>query len=317
MHLTSPEYDEFVERHATWNFVVNLLDLTFFNLASSLVLGATVLTLYASHLVESAVLIGLVITVQSVGAFLPQLLMSRQAERSPIKKKLVGRITIFERIPYGWLCLLILLVPDMPRWLAYVILLVSLAIGTGAGGLGSPAWKSMLSKVVPARRRGLLFGLGGALGSLLGLGGAWLSRYLLATYGYPRAFAYIFGLSFVFQMCSYCAVMLTREAPREPEYAPLSAKEYWRRLPLVLKRNPNFTRYLGARSLIVMGTMAGSFYVIYAQSRFGVPDEFAAELTMAALLTQAICTPLLGVVADRKGLKRMLELATVLQLLAM
>ena len=66
-----------------------------------------------------------------------------------------------------------------------------------------------------------------------------------------------------------------------------------------------------------MGSMATAFFMIFAKARFGVPDAFAAELTMAALISQAVFMPLLGVVSDRKGLKWLLELATVLQLAAM
>ena len=317
MEQSGNEYERFIERNATWNLVVNLLDVTFYSLAMSFIFGATMLTLYASYLTDSALLIGLVPMVQSLGFYLPQLLLSRQAERLPVKKWMVARVTLVERLPYSWLALLILLVPDMQPGLAYGILLFSLALGTGAGGLGAPAWKAMISKVIPANRRGFLFGVSSALGSVLGLGGAYLSRQLLATYAYPRTFAYSFGLCFIFQLASYGSLMLTREPPRQPEAKSVSARDYWRRLPKVLKLNPNFTRYLVARGLIVMGTMATAFYVIYARARFGVPDEFAAELTMAALLSQAVFTPLMGVVSDRKGLKWLLEFSTVLQLAAM
>ena len=251
MQLSDQEYEGYIQRHARWNFTVNLLDLTFYHLAMSFIFGATVLTLYASYLTTSAELIGLVPTIQSLGFLLPQLLLSRQAEQRAHKKSLVVRISIVERLPYLWLALLILFVPQMPRGLSYGILLVSLFIGTGAGGVGAPAWKAMLSKVVPPRQRSFMFGLS----SLLGLGGAWLSRHLLATYAYPRSFAYSFLLCFVFQVVSFICLTLNREPARQPERAPLAAREYWRRLPRVLGRNRNFRRYLAARSLVILGTM--------------------------------------------------------------
>jgi len=317
VHVETDAYERYIQRHARWNFTVNLLDLTFYNLAMSFIFGATVLTLYASYLTDSALLIGLVPTVQSLGFALPQLLLSRQAEQQAHKKSLVVRISIVERLPYLWLALLILLAPQLPRQLSLGILLVSLFIGTGAGGLGAPAWKAMISKVIPPRRRGLMFGLSSALGSVLGLGGAWLSRYLLATYSYPRSFAYSFGLCFCFQVVSYICVALNREPRRQPERTPLAAREYWRRLPLVLRRNPNFCRYLGARALVIMGTMSTAFFMVYARQRFGVQDAFAAELTMAALVSQALLTPLLGSLGDRRGNKWLMQLASVLRILAM
>jgi MFS family permease len=317
MQFEASDYERYIQRHARWNFTVNLLDLTFYHLAMSFIFGATVLTLYASYLTDSALVIGLVPTVQSLGFTVPQLLLSRQAEQRAHKKDLVVRISIVERLPYLWLALLILLAPQLPRQVSLVVLLVSLFIGTGAGGLGAPAWKAMISKVIPPRRRGFMFGLSSALGSVLGLAGAWLSRYLLATYSYPRSFAYSFGLCFCFQVISYICVTLNREPPRQPERPPLDAREYGRRLPLVLKRNPNFCRYLGARALVILGTMSTSFFMVYARQRFGVHDAFAAELTMAALVSQALLTPLLGALGDHRGNKWLLELASLLRLGAM
>ena len=89
MQLTQEAYAREIERHATWNLVVNLVDITFFNLAMSFIFGATVLTLYASHLTNSALLVGLVPTVQNLAFVLPQLLMSRQT-RAPAREKVAA-----------------------------------------------------------------------------------------------------------------------------------------------------------------------------------------------------------------------------------
>jgi len=115
---------------------------------------------------------------------------------------------------------------------------------------------------------------------------------------------------------SFIFFTLNREPARAPERQPLAAREYWRRLPLVLKRNPNFRRYLGARVLVILGTMGTAFYMVYAKQRFAVPDTFAAELTMAALVSQAALTPLLGWLGDHKGNKWLIQLASVLQMVS-
>lgn len=142
VELGQQEYEQYIARNASWNFWANLLDLTFYNLAMSFIFGATVLTLYASYLTELAVLIGLVPTVQNLGFNLPQLLLLRQAEQHPHKKTLVLRLTLFERLPYFWLGLLILWVPQMPRGLGYGLLIFSLFIWWDAGtGLEGHAFK--------------------------------------------------------------------------------------------------------------------------------------------------------------------------------
>lgn len=125
-------------RDARWNWTVNLLSNAFFSLALSFVFGSTVLTLYASHLTRSAVLIGIVPSIQGIMTVLPQLLMSRQTERLPVKKKLFAKVNILERVPYLWIGLLILFVPGMPPMASYWILVLSLMLAWAAGSLGRP-----------------------------------------------------------------------------------------------------------------------------------------------------------------------------------
>jgi len=313
--LTRDEYEAFVERNARWNFVVNALDLTFFTLAVSFVYGSTVLSLYASYLTTSATLIGLIPAIQSVGYFLPQLLASRKAEQYARKLPVVRKISVMERLPYLFVALTVLLWPQAPAWLAYTILALSLAVATGSGGLAGPGWNSMLAKVIRPQWRGRLFGLSHATGALLGVAGANLSRHVLATYAYPTSFGICFLLCFFFQVLSWTCLTLNREPPKEPSVEALSVKAYMRRLPCVLRENPNFSRYLVGRVLIILGAMGTSFYIVYARGTFGVSDAFAANLTMAALISQAASMPLLGWLADRRGHKWLTELSTVFGML--
>ena len=52
---------------------------------------------------------------------------------------------------------------------------------------------------------------------------------------------------------------------------------------------------------MTLGTLGVTFYVVYRREAFGVSDAFAATLTMVALISQAIGTPLLGWWGDRFG----------------
>ena len=169
----------------------------------------------------------------------------------------------------------------------------------------------MLAKVIPVRRRGTLFGTSSALGGVLGFGGAIVSRHILATYGYPLSFAISFGLCFLFQAVSYLCLVLNREPARAPEAAALSARDYWRRIPGMLRSHPNFVRYLIGNALLTFGTMGTALYIVYARRTFGISDAMAGNLTMAALIGQSLSAPIMGRLADRRGNKWLLELAGI------
>jgi len=79
-----------------------------------------------------------------------------------------------------------------------------------------------------------------------------------------------------------------------------------------LRRDPNFCRYLVARALIVLGGMGTALYIVYGKRAFAVTDAFGADLTIAALVTQTAATPLLGMLADRRGNKLLAEISALL-----
>jgi MFS family permease len=314
MTTPSAEYDAYLCKHQNWNFWVNVVDLAFFALAGSFIFGSTVLSLYTAYLTDSKVLVGLIPAIQNVGYYLPQLFWAQRIEQLPRKKPLLLRVSVIERVPYLFVTLGILLWAGAPWQFSYVVLALSLGLATFSGGLVGPAWQNMLAKVIPVQRRGRMFGLGQALGGLLGLAGAAVSRYLLAEYAFPISFGLCFLLSFIAQVISWTSLSLNREPPLASGRQALSARNYVRRLPGILRRNHNFARYLAARGLIILGTMANTFYVLYARHEFAVTDAFAAELTMVALLSQTLSNPLLGWVADRKGWKFLTEICTLLAL---
>lgn len=310
--LSPDEYQAAIRRNQTWNFVVNLADLSFFHLAVSFIYGSTVLSLYTNHLTTSALLIGLIPAIQNVGYFLPQLVTARHSERLARQKPFLLKISVMERLPYLVIALNCLLRPDAPAAVSYAILAVCMAVANLSSGLGGPAWNHMLSKVIPVERRGFFFGLSSAIGGLLGVAGAMLSRYVLGTYAFPTSFGICFLLCFGCHVLSWLSLSQTREPPRQPQAEATTLGEYWRRLPGVLRRDPNFCRYLGARALIALGTMGTALYIVYGKRTFAVSDAFAANLTMAALIAQTAATPLLGMLADRRGNKLLAEISALL-----
>jgi len=301
-----------LKRYEKHNFIVNVLDLTFYELALSFIFGSTVLSLYTSYLTSSAFLIGLVPAVQNVGFFLPQLLLSQKTETLALKKPFIMRISVMERLPYLVVAVLIFAWPGAPPWLSYGVLLLSLGTGTFSGGLAGPAWHAMIAKVVPPARRGLMFSLGRAIGAGLGLLGALLSRRILADHAYPISFGICFLLSFMAQVASWFCLSLNREPSVPTLRQSVDRRAYLRGLPALLRRDGNLCRYLVARTLVILGGMAGAFYIIYARRAFGVGDAFAGELTMAALAAQVTLVPLLGWLSGRRGHKWLAELGALI-----
>jgi len=306
---SSAEVQAFVDRNLAWNFAVNVTVSALYQLAMSFIYGSTVLSLYVSYLTDSAVLIGLVPALQNAMFLVPQLLLARHAESLAYVRPWLSRYNLLERVPYGLVALLIFVWPEAPQWLSYAVLLFALCTAMAGGGISNPAWKKMISKVVPVRRRGIMFGVSNALGGLMGVGGAVLSRMIFERWDYPTTFGLSFLMCFFVQMLSWGVMNLNREPVVESAPVVQTGRDYWRRLPRLLREDMNFSRFLIARTISVLGGMGMAFYVVYAREAFGVSDTFAAQLTMAALAAQTVSTPLLGQIGDRAGHKLLMELS--------
>ena len=305
-------YRAAIRRNAGWNFWVNIGDLAFVNLAGSFVFISTILPLYVSYLTESRVLIGLIPAIYIVASHVPQLLMAARAESLERKKPWIVRVSVFERIPWLILGLGILLWPAAPGWFSYAFLVAMLLFSQGAVGVASPAWRAMLANIIHPDRKGLMFGLGGAFGGLMGAAGALLARHILETVAFPLSFGLCFVLAFAGQAISWTFLTLNREPPRRADRPRVRLGPYLKELPAMLRGDPNFARFLISQLLVIFGTLGVTFYIVYGREAFAISPAFAASLTMAALLSQALGTPLLGWWGDRFGHRAATEVAALL-----
>lgn len=306
-----------IEQHYRHNFVVNVLDFAFYSLGLSFASFMTILPLYVSRLTTSTVLIGLVAALANTGWTLPQLFTAHLVGRLPRKRPYILIASTGERLPFLFMALAILAWPQASRAISLAAFFVLITVYSFSGGLTSVAWQDYIAKLIPLRRRGFFFGTANSLSGILGTVGAYGSSLLLERYPFPHNFAACFLAAFVAVSLSWLFLYLGRE-PAVPSNEPaISQREYWRRLPALLRQDRNFVCYLLSRSVIILGGMAGGFITVYAVSRFRIPDRTAGWFTASLLIGQAISNPLLGRLADQKGHKLVMELATLLTALAM
>ncbi len=298
----------FVERHYRWNFLANFMDLCLFWFGNSFISGVTILPLFVERATGSRFLVGVVAALSQAGWYLPQLLTANYVERRPLRKPIAVNIGFFsERLPLWVLALsAFLFVPSRPGPALALFFVAYTWHVLGAGAI-APAWQDMVARVIPAERRGRFFGLASFAGSALGAAGAVVSASLLARFPFPRGFAWCFLIGATFIQASWCFLALVREPPISTAKEPIPQGAYFRRLPAVLKKDPNFRAFLGSRVATGLGRMATGFATVYAVARWGLPDSVAGTFTMTLLLSQMAAYLFLGFVADRRGHKVVLE----------
>jgi MFS family permease len=309
---TDSVFEAEVARHYRRNFIVNALDLSVFMGGYAFMSASSVLPVFASRLTSSPLVIGLVAALPVVGWLLPQVFTAPWVERLPRKKPFVVLSSLFgERLSIIVLALLVWQTSALGPRLTLTLFLIVLTWHSFGAGIVATAWQDMIAKVIPVRARGRFFGLSFFGGSALGLAAAAAATVILARYPFPTNFAICFTITAVCLVISFLCLMATREPARYDPRPPQSVRAYGRGLLLLLQQDANYRRYLLSRLAWGWGTMGTGFIAVYAARRFQLPDQVAGTFTGILVASQMATNLVLGELADRRGHKLILEIATL------
>ena len=293
-----------------WNFNVNVLDNMFYALAISLVSQETIMPLLVSKLTDSTVAIGLIPAIFSLSFLLPQLFVANHAER--LKRKLPFVLLgsgLLQRLPYPAIGLALLLFAVGAPGIALALFFIGIATAAFGGGIVTPAWFTMIGKVVPLRRRGIFFGLADGGGLLMGVVGAYFVGRILDAVEYPGNFTLLFLIAGVPLAISWCWLALTREPASDDVKEAVSLRHYFRQLPAVLRQHSNYRRFLIGYALLKLSMMAVSFFIIFGDRNYALTGADIGLLNAFFIGTQAVLRLLFGWLGDRWGHKRNLVIS--------
>lgn len=297
-----------VRKDLKYNFSIGLFDGSLFGVALGFASFSAVLPLFVASMTDSALLIGLVPAIHSVGWQLPQLFTASHVSRLRRYKSTVLMNTIHERLPFFGFGVIALLMPYIGKDLSLILVFLFLTWQGLGGGFTANPWTSMISKIIPSDSRGTFFGLQAGLANLFISGSAILAGYLLDFLASPWNFAVCFFLASFFFALSWFALARTREPEDLEKIIPEEKTHFWADSKQILKRDINFNWFLIARFLSQFATMGFSFYIIYALRQFNMDSVTAGFLTATLTISQTVANIGMGWVGDRIGHRAMLIL---------
>ncbi|MBE0669467.1 MAG: MFS transporter, partial [Anaerolineales bacterium] len=262
-------------KNLKYNLAVNLADGGLFGAALGFASFSTILPLFVASMTDSALLIGLVPAIHSVGWQLPQLFTASGVSRLRRYKRTVIMTTIHERAPFLGFALVALLLPFISLQTGLVATFLLLIWQGLGGGFTANAWTSMISKIIPPEARGTFFGLQAGLANLFVSGAAIGAGYLLDYLASPWDFAACFFIASIFFAISWFFLSLTREPEDTEKVIPEEKTHFWDDSKKILSKDKNFNWFLAARFLSQFATMGFSFYIIYALRRFDMTPVVA------------------------------------------
>nr|MDQ2732739.1 MFS transporter [Armatimonadota bacterium] len=293
---------EKLPRDYWWNFIVLTGDAGAYFVAISFVDLITVLPLFFQSAYESlknqhpgahpffqpALLAGLALGIRRCGWLLPQFFSARAVSAGRRKKAAVLLACWIGRLPV--LLVALYLSGAFFKFdpaAAVILLLVVWTLFSVSEGMSGAPWMTLVSLVIPERRRGRLFGAMQIAGGVLACGAGVVVSRLLGKDGppFPQNFAILFGGAFAMLMVSQTFLYLIREPEAEgPEPPAPPLLPYLRQLPELVGSNRPFRLMLGVQILGSLGDMAAPLYILFALNRLHAPASMAGfylSVTMA------------------------------------
>lgn len=282
-----------------FNFTVNVLDGAFFGAALGFASFITVVPLFVSSMTDSAILIGLIPAIHSMGWQLPQLFTANRVARLRRYKPMVMWMTIQERLPFLGLAVVAWLLPSMSVRIALLLTFFFLVWQGLGGGFTATAWQSMIGKLIPGERRGTFFGVQSASANLLASGAAVAAGLLLERLEAPFSYAVCFLLASLAMGISFIFLGLSREPESSPEEVEGVQEQLWSKMVGILRKDANLRWFLVVRMLSQLAIMGFAFYTVYAVRNLGMTEGVAGLMMGVFTFGQIIANPLMGWIGDR------------------
>ena len=305
-----------LKRNLKFNYLANVADGGFFGMALGFASFSTIIPLFISTMTHSALIIGMIVAMHSLGWQIPQLLVARRVSVQKNYKPMVMILTIHERIPFLGLALIAFFLPQLGPTLGLWLVFFMLVWQGVGGGITANPWQLMINKVIPPEYLATFFGVQGAMANLLASGGAILAGLLLDRNAYPFNYSYSFAIACIFLVFSYFAVGLTREPDHVLAPPVENQPNIWRSTFLILKKDRNFFWLIVGRMLCQFGVMGSTFYAVHVVQNLGASEVAAGGLASVLMIASFVMNIVLGRLADRWSKRGVLEIGAISMLLA-
>ena len=299
-------------RHLRRNWMAFFGDYVFFGIGLTFASTTTILPAFAAALTNNKILIGATSAIWTGGWLLPQIFAAHYLSNKPRKwpimfwGELIGR-----PIMAVFVIWLLVAGPRFPS-LTLIFFFITITYFAMTDAVVALTWFDMMGKALAPETRGRMIGIGQVVTGLAALGAGALIRYALSAQGpaFPYNYALILGMaSAAFTLSEiFCALIV--EPPEAVAEVRPTIREFLPQLALLLRTDLAFGRVTLVRLLAGLGALASTFYVLYATQVLNLPPASIGLFAGAATIGTALAGILLGVVADRLGTHRVIQIVT-------
>jgi len=291
--------------HYTWNAWAIGLDSGLFNVGITFISSTTVIPAFVNRITHSELIVGLASGMISGAWLLPQLIIASAMARTPRKKPTMVWGAWVSRAGLLGLALAIWLLGERHPLTALGIVLAGMFCFFVLDAVVSIPWFDLLAKVIPARRRGMVLGLGQAVGGIGGIGVGLLVSAALREGGplaFPANYAALFAAASVILMLAAVALTCIREPDTQAAAKEMpSMRQVLKTMPRLLAQDRPFMRLMITRVLAGFVTVASAFYVLNATQNLGLGAQATGMFVSAQVAGSLTAGLLMGAIQGKWG----------------
>jgi MFS family permease len=243
----------------------------------------------------------------TIGFILPGVFLAHWIERLTFVRPFVLLTGVAQRLPYLLAALVLFVWGDTVPGVAVPALVLTPLLSGLAGGVSATAWKELIAKTIPARRRASLWAIRFVIATLIGFAASRIVSAVLRAHPGARGCAILHLLVFGFVLASFGVFLATKEPrlPPRPVKPAASWQAFVRSVPDIVAGDRRFARYLAGLVLYNAIFVMLPFLGIQALRVAGLPDSALGALLFAQMLGGLAGNLLGGVVGDVWGGKRL------------
>ncbi len=300
-----------------WNFFVGLMHGVLFNGGVAFSSTTTVIPAFLNMLTPSSIIVGFSYMIMGKGrgilGVIPQLFVANKLEAVKYKKPLLVKAITVRAISWGLLALSTLLFAKTHPTLMVWILISLLGLFTFMGGVAAIPFSDIFGKAIPSELRGRFFGLRGLLGGIVAIFAGLVVKNILQNknLNFPKNYALIFFLSFVFVTASYVFLAMVKEPEEEVHKETLPFRVFLKKAIGILKKDRNFSNFLIVQILIGAGSLSLPFYVIYAKRVLNFSKGAVGVFLTVQMIGFVVFNIVWAYVSDYKGNKLVVQLTGI------
>ena len=271
------------------NFICFTVDAAVFFFAISFVDQTTVMPSLLGHLTQRPVLIGLLGSVQTGSWLLPQFLAARVVASRHRKQPVVLVATAISRL--SWAVVIVALVFYQQIGPTATLLACYVAVGSFMffDGVSSLAWYDLIARTISPTVRGRLFSSMSLSGGVFAVAGGLAVQRVVGNVAlpFPSDYRLLAAVALAFLVVGLVPLLLIVEPPGEVPPPPERLTSYVRRLPGLVRGQPDFRRLVGVQLLVGASGLAVPFYAPFAILKLGLPESdvggFVVGVTLGAM----------------------------------